>query len=651
MASLTPGVLLKLLQQMNSDARGGEKRRSEAALLQVISIVPALAGGELWPNHGFYLRVSDSSHAIYVSMAEEEDHDLILSDKLQLGQFIHVDRLEPGSPLPLLRGVRPLPGRHPCLGSPEDLVTTAIPALQIEPPAGKFPSIPLPEGLSSEHVENKRSNSSAFQQEVQHHGKILSNPLLQPSQMTENAGKIPPNASLSWPQAALQTEHARKVPSNPSTFRTPEALQTQPAEKIPSNPLPETAKNPSKRLDVPSVETGKLASTALEIPEKLSILSPPITGSDACTPRLSENATIPLFPQSMLTSKSIAEKSGTCPNVFERLRSFPSENPEGELVDGAVQKKTKPHLATVKVLQESRLCSALSRSTSSSPASSIVFSHSADKGSPLVKASASEKTGINGSTTCPEEKKAPLKKASSNPPSKSEHSGKVSTSMGHKGGVRDLSTTLSTSTGHKTSVRDMVKATEASISSGQKSCTMDVTRRTSLGSIITAASSASKVGDLLSVSAKTLRRSWEGAGGIKELKEKLSPKLVAKTDVKTTASTPASAVRRSGDASLQKPQEAPKAISLKTNSKSSIVGSAKTKGVPTMDSNTGDKLLKASVDDRRLMHGSATWDCLSSTLATLGKDAIHRRDAASSAAAEALKEASAAEGVIRSLSC
>lgn len=127
MATLTPGILIKLLQHINSDVKATGEHRS--ALLQVISIVPALANGELWPNHGFYIKVSDSSHATYVSLAEEHD-DLILSDKLQLGQFIHIDRLEAGSPVPLLRGVRPLPGRHQCVGTPENLIATVVPSPQ-----------------------------------------------------------------------------------------------------------------------------------------------------------------------------------------------------------------------------------------------------------------------------------------------------------------------------------------------------------------------------------------------------------------------------------------------------------------------------------------------------------------------------------------
>ncbi|XP_052208003.1 uncharacterized protein LOC127811853 isoform X2 [Diospyros lotus] len=48
-------------------------------------------------------------------------------DKIQLGQFLHVERLEAASPVPILRGVRPVPGRHPCVGSPEDIVAAHSP--------------------------------------------------------------------------------------------------------------------------------------------------------------------------------------------------------------------------------------------------------------------------------------------------------------------------------------------------------------------------------------------------------------------------------------------------------------------------------------------------------------------------------------------
>nr|GLL35081.1 uncharacterized protein LOC109192393 isoform X4 [Ipomoea trifida] len=120
MASLTPGVLIKLLQTINSSS---VKIRGEyrSVLLQVISIVPAISGAELWPDHGFFIKVSDSSHSTYVTLSKH-DNDLILNNKLQLGQLFYVDRMEAGTPVPVLVGVRPIPGRHPFFGSPKDLM-------------------------------------------------------------------------------------------------------------------------------------------------------------------------------------------------------------------------------------------------------------------------------------------------------------------------------------------------------------------------------------------------------------------------------------------------------------------------------------------------------------------------------------------------
>ncbi|ERN06631.1 hypothetical protein AMTRI_Chr01g135150 [Amborella trichopoda] len=119
MATLAPGILLKLLENMNSGTKPTSEHRS--SLLQVTDIVPAdLEDNELWPKHGFYVKVSDSSHSIYVSLPDHQD-DLVLSNKLQLGQFIYVDRLDPGSPVPLLRGVKTIPGRHPLVGTPEQI--------------------------------------------------------------------------------------------------------------------------------------------------------------------------------------------------------------------------------------------------------------------------------------------------------------------------------------------------------------------------------------------------------------------------------------------------------------------------------------------------------------------------------------------------
>lgn len=125
MASLTPGVLLKLLQSINSNVKVRGEYRS--VLLQVISIVPALTGSDLWSNQGFFIKVSDSSHSTYVSLSKE-DNELIMNNKLQLGQFFYVDRVEAGTPVPILVGVRPVPGRHPFVGNPKDLMQMLEPS-------------------------------------------------------------------------------------------------------------------------------------------------------------------------------------------------------------------------------------------------------------------------------------------------------------------------------------------------------------------------------------------------------------------------------------------------------------------------------------------------------------------------------------------
>lgn len=121
MAMLKSGVIVKLLEDIKDYS--GEQISEEdkkPVLLQIRSITPVLEEGDLWPNKGFYLKVSDMSHAIFVSISQEEN-ELVMNNKLQLGQFIYVQNFEKASPLPLLRGIIPVPGRHNCEGTPEDI--------------------------------------------------------------------------------------------------------------------------------------------------------------------------------------------------------------------------------------------------------------------------------------------------------------------------------------------------------------------------------------------------------------------------------------------------------------------------------------------------------------------------------------------------
>ncbi|XP_064997571.1 uncharacterized protein LOC135632746 isoform X3 [Musa acuminata AAA Group] len=212
MASLVPGVLIKLLQHMNTDVKiAGEHRSS---LLQVVSIVPALAGSDLFTNRGFYLKVSDSSHATYVSLPDEHN-DLILSDQIQLGQFIHVDCLEAGSPVPILKGARPLPGRHPCVGNPEDLVaTSSLGFLNPEKPKSSNYS-KHNSNKSSENDRSKLGNSKLpiKMQEIEKKRASLSrsSSLLSKQLVT---GKLEKKVSISVRSRSM---HLRSMPSSPTS--------------------------------------------------------------------------------------------------------------------------------------------------------------------------------------------------------------------------------------------------------------------------------------------------------------------------------------------------------------------------------------------------------------------------------------------------
>ncbi|XP_031386232.1 uncharacterized protein LOC116199829 [Punica granatum] len=131
MATLAPGILLKLINGMNTGVKPTGEHRS--SLLQVTDIVPAdLDEKNLFPEHGFYIKVSDSSHSIYATLPSDQD-DFILSNKMQLGQFIYVERLEPGSPVPVMKGAKPLPGRHPLVGTPEPLMGLREKGEKIDP--------------------------------------------------------------------------------------------------------------------------------------------------------------------------------------------------------------------------------------------------------------------------------------------------------------------------------------------------------------------------------------------------------------------------------------------------------------------------------------------------------------------------------------
>ncbi|KAM3377315.1 hypothetical protein P3S68_009728 [Capsicum galapagoense] len=119
MASLKSGVLVRLLEETKM-AENAIIEDRKPSLLQIRSIMPVLEEGNLLPNRGFYLKISDASHAIYVTLPQDQN-ELILGNKLKLGQFIYVQKLEDAEPFPLLKDFTPLPGRRSCDGTPQEI--------------------------------------------------------------------------------------------------------------------------------------------------------------------------------------------------------------------------------------------------------------------------------------------------------------------------------------------------------------------------------------------------------------------------------------------------------------------------------------------------------------------------------------------------
>ncbi|KAK3139200.1 hypothetical protein QOZ80_5AG0379400 [Eleusine coracana subsp. coracana] len=131
MATLTPGVLLKLLQAMHTDERVAGEHRSP--VLQVTAVVPALtastADSLLSPTNGFLLNLSDGLHSTYVQLLPADADALLSAARPHLvGHLVHLDRLRFARPVPRAVGLRPVPSFSralPCAGSPEPLVARA----------------------------------------------------------------------------------------------------------------------------------------------------------------------------------------------------------------------------------------------------------------------------------------------------------------------------------------------------------------------------------------------------------------------------------------------------------------------------------------------------------------------------------------------
>ncbi|KAI3923487.1 hypothetical protein MKX01_037293 [Papaver californicum] len=223
MAALAPGILLKLLNGMYTGVKPTSEHRTD------------LDEKKLLPKHGFYIKVSDSSHSIYASLPFEQD-DLVLSNKMQLGQFIYVDRLEPGSPVPVIRDTKPIPGRHPFMGTPEPIMSLRgngpkrsswgtpqngdepVPCspMVVKPVPFDFnPATPLPNSpMSRDRYAVKDVNSSSVLRSLMGSG-LLSKMVRGESPIMVGRSCVVPSSTSKLPMSKSVCEREPRIPRSP----------------------------------------------------------------------------------------------------------------------------------------------------------------------------------------------------------------------------------------------------------------------------------------------------------------------------------------------------------------------------------------------------------------------------------------------------
>ncbi|XP_048567252.1 translation initiation factor IF-2-like isoform X2 [Triticum urartu] len=280
MATLSAGVLLKLLDGMKTGAAKpvGEHR---TAVLQVTDIVPAeMDEVDLFPKHGrFYVKVSDSSHSIYATLPPAQA-DLVLANKLSLGQFLHVDRLDPGSPVPVVVGARPIPGRHPLvIGTPEPARKPAAPRRGSWGPENHAgggvlaasPKVVRPIALSFEErtpVKERPSPARSSASSVRKSTSVMPRLMTRSRSFVADRGDPPPPPNK-IPKSPFQPE---KSSLSCTAVRT---MSRRPREEQPSSPVSDddvgstatsSKRRPSSaaRVSVP----GKLSSLGKEAMEQ-----------------------------------------------------------------------------------------------------------------------------------------------------------------------------------------------------------------------------------------------------------------------------------------------------------------------------------------------------------------------------------------------
>ncbi|KAK3041625.1 hypothetical protein RJ639_001435 [Escallonia herrerae] len=601
MATLTPGILLKLLHSTNTPSRRvtGDHR---SPLLQITGIVPALAGSErTWPDpSAFYLQLSDSLNSTYASLSQS-DADLILTNRLQLGQFVYVDRFEPDSPVPRASGLRPIAGRHPFVGTPEPLIA------RISASGGGFVVQPVSESdPGNDTISAYLSGKSEIGEDPRVvEGRKKSRQVVSPK---DSVNLDESRVSESKTEANVSRGRRRKVVATRESVILDEFgdLESRDLEgKSETNVGRGRLRQDLAPKDgVSSIESGVTEFSVLE--SKIEANAGRGRSRQVVVPRDKANLDEVKFSENRVLESRVLDTN--------RQALAPRENvsnlDENRVMEKSMQRFSSPAMKqrsvsagkkTPVVEREASPAGKAKRSSSPVPSKCVVPSLMAAK-------EENRKTAREPAIIVPSRYRQP--------------------SPNGRKPASPSSRRMSLSPGRRLSSGVKVSPVVGGVDSASKK---------KMASIV---AGISKVSEALVGSGKTSRKSWDESPGSGVGSEEQKEKCVArnKPDLQAILRTQAAISRRLSDVNGRQSAQDDSTTLAKT--KSSLAESSLGPEKPNIAA------AGITVHEKKWTDGSVPLDAVSSDLAKLGKEAMHRRLLASTAAAEALEEAIATESIV-----
>ncbi|KAK2978219.1 hypothetical protein RJ640_024252 [Escallonia rubra] len=600
MATLTPGILLKLLHSTNTPSRRvtGDHR---SPLLQITGIVPALAGSEgTWPDpSAFYLQLSDSLNSTYASLSQS-DADLILTNRLQLGQFVYVDRFEPDSPVPRASGLRPIAGRHPFVGTPEPLIA------RISASGGGFVVQPVSESdPGNDPISAYLSGKSAIGEDSRvSDGRNRSRKIVSPK---DSVNLDESRVSESKTEANVSRRRSRKV--------------LAPRENMILDEFGDLESRVLEGKSEANVGRGR-SRQDLAPKDNVNLIESGVAESSVFESKIEANARRGRSRQVVVPKdKANLDESRVSENRVpetKRQALAPRENvsdlDENRVMEKSMQRFSSPAMKqrsvsagkkTPVVEREASPAGKAKRSSSPVPSKCVVPSLMAAK-------EENRKTAREPAIIVPSRYRQP--------------------SPNGRKPASPSSRRMSLSPGRRLSSGVKVSPVVGGVDSASKK---------KMASIV---AGISKVSEALVGSGKTSRKNWDESPGSGVGSEEQKEKCVArnKPDLQAILRTQAAISRRLSDVNGRQSAQDDSTTHAKT--KSSLAESSLGPEKPNIAA------AGITVHEKKWTDGSVPLDAVSSDLAKLGKEAMQRRLLASTAAAEALEEAIATESIVRCLS-